>query len=192
MASLRLSYRYWLRLSKVSNRFNVQSTVWRNITDAKLTNPAILPPFDFICYLRNCILRMRFFGKIWKRIIDPRSLGSRCIKGIEEYFPRVNLSVFFEAPWSKWSVFGFFKCSVFSKWSVFGFSQRNAPKVENNSAALSTLACLHHFKHLRNFLNSLGNACKQRWVTRSTETDPINFLMDRNRYRSLGTSCRFR
>ena len=36
---------------------------------------------------------MRFFGKIRKRIIDPRSLGSRCIKGTEESFPRVDSSV---------------------------------------------------------------------------------------------------
>ena len=81
--------RLWM--SKVSNRFNVQNTVWGNITNDKLTNPAILSLFDFICYLRNCILTL--FGKTWKRIIDPRSLRSRCIKGAEEYFPRVDLSV---------------------------------------------------------------------------------------------------
>ena len=29
-------------------------------------------------------IRVRFFGVIWKRITDPRSLGSRCIKGTDE------------------------------------------------------------------------------------------------------------
>ena len=36
---------------------------------------------------------MRFFRKIRKCIIDPRSLGSRCIRGTEESFPRVDSSV---------------------------------------------------------------------------------------------------
>ena len=37
-------------------------------------------------------LRVRFFGKTRKRIIDPRSLGSRCIKGTKESFPRMDSS----------------------------------------------------------------------------------------------------
>ena len=36
---------------------------------------------------------MRSFGMTLKRITDPRSLGSRCIKGTEKSFPRVDSSV---------------------------------------------------------------------------------------------------
>lgn len=35
-------------------------------------------------------LRVRFFGKIRKRVINERSLKSRCIKKNEESFPRVD------------------------------------------------------------------------------------------------------
>ena len=38
----------------------------------------------------NRDLRVRCFGKIRDQIIDPRSLGSRCIKETEESFPRVD------------------------------------------------------------------------------------------------------
>ena len=41
------------------------------------------------CYL-IIDLRVRFFGKIRDQIIDPRSLGSRCIKGTEKSFPRAD------------------------------------------------------------------------------------------------------
>ena len=56
-----------------------------------------------ICYIRKYALFARvtrlvrsrlkvcFFGKIGKRIIDPRQLGSRCIRGTEKPFPRVDL-----------------------------------------------------------------------------------------------------
>ena len=36
---------------------------------------------------------MRSFGMIRKRITDPRSLGSWCIKGTDKSFPRVDSSV---------------------------------------------------------------------------------------------------
>ena len=38
-------------------------------------------------------LRVRFYGKIQKRIIDPRSLASRCIKGTDKSTPRKDSSV---------------------------------------------------------------------------------------------------
>ena len=37
-------------------------------------------------------LRERLFGMIQKRITDPRSLGSRCLKGTKESSPRVDAS----------------------------------------------------------------------------------------------------
>ena len=64
------------------------------------------PPYWRACKLRtgasktkelNFILlffyRVRSFGRIRKRITDPGSLGSWCIKGTEKYFPSVDSSV---------------------------------------------------------------------------------------------------
>ena len=38
-------------------------------------------------------LMVHFFGMIWIRISDPRSLGSRCIKETDESVTRVDSSV---------------------------------------------------------------------------------------------------
>ena len=43
--------------------------------------------------MQNMNLRVRFFDKIRERVMDPRRIGSRYIKGTEESFPRVDLSV---------------------------------------------------------------------------------------------------
>ena len=42
--------------------------------------------------LLRFMIRVRFFGKTRKGIVDPRSLGSRSIKGTEESFPIVGSS----------------------------------------------------------------------------------------------------
>ena len=41
----------------------------------------------------SILLRVRSFGMIQKRITDPRSLGSCCIKGTKKSSPRVDFSV---------------------------------------------------------------------------------------------------
>ena len=43
--------------------------------------------------VRRTLIRVRFFGKILKRICDLRSFGSWCIKGTDESLSRVDSSV---------------------------------------------------------------------------------------------------
>ena len=83
--------------------------------------------------------KVRFFGEFRKRILDPRSFGSRCIRGTEESFPRADLSV--PLMHRRPNDLG------------FGMFQRNAPVVCKVSMKDLTAACLSRdvIAILRNF-----------------------------------------
>ena len=74
-------------------------------------------------YIIKCLiieyLRVRAFGMIRKRITDPRSLGSRCIKGTD----RSTLGKDFSVPLMQHHVVQV----ILDQRSFFGSSQRNTP-----------------------------------------------------------------